>query len=979
MGPAGKYSRSKQDNQRYDHRSRNREAGSSLRFRNDRNTHESRDDDRNLKVRFGGYNFNVSTSELVAVLKSMADKDRQRYKRGEDINGVTYTAANKIFKVTITQGKRVRHVLEEDNIAFDDTDVDGILSPHNDALVISLIVHDTNVKRVLVDPGSSVNIILLRVLHDMQAEDKLIPKAHTLSGFDNYSVITKGEVTLTTFAERVVKATKFQVVDMEITYNIILGRPWIHEMDVIPSTLHQVIKFPSPWGICQIRGDQLTSRSINSVVDSNVDSRPDTIQEPEENKNIKTTIEELEVVMLFEQWPDKKVYVWGNQILGMRDKLIEFLKTNVDCFAWSHSDMTRIPPEVMTPKLNEDPMYPPVKQKKRKKGTFKNQVIQEEVQKLLKIGSIREVKYPNWLANTVVVPKKNGKWRVCVDYTDLNKACPKDSFPLPYIDQLIVATAGHELLSFLDAYSGYNQLKMDPLDEEKTPFITDRETYCYKVMSFGLINAGTTYQRLVTKMFQEHLGKTVEVYIDDMLVKTQHSRDHISHVSDTFQILRKFNMKLNSEKCAFGIASGKFLGFLVSNRGIKVNLAQIKAIEEIPDMLSSKRKVQRLTGRIAALGRFISKSSEKCFKFFSALKKQDHFEWNEECQHALKNLKTYLSNPTLLVKPKVRERLLSYLAVSEVAISVVLVREDQGKQYPIYYVSKSLLDAETRYPQLEKLALALIMASRKLRPYFQCHPIVVVTTYPLRNILYKHELSCRLAKWAIELSEYDITYKPRTAIKSQVLADFVADFSQGMQLEAEKKLQIFNGANPGTWTLFTDGSSNVKGASLGIVSIKRITSTPYHLVGNGQAESTNKVIINNLKKRLEESKVEIEEPSTRFTQAIEESNNEEIRVNLDLLEGRRKAALIRMAAQKQVIERYYNRKARLRFFKIGDFVLKKIFQSTKAANSGKLSPTWEGPYRIHDIAGKGAYELETMDGKIVPSHWNIVHLKRYYF
>ncbi|XP_070010517.1 uncharacterized protein [Nicotiana sylvestris] len=161
--------------------------------------------------------------------------------------------------------------------------------------------------------------------------------------------------------------------------------------------------------------------------------------------------------------------------------------------------------------------------------------------------------------------------------------------------------------------------------------------------------------------------------------------------------------------------------------------------------------------------------------------------------------------------------------------------------------------------------------------------------------------------------------------------------------------------------------------------IKRNTSTPYNPVGNGQTESSKKVIINNFKKRLEESKVEIGEPSTRYTQASEESNEEEMCINLDLLEGKKEVALIRMAAQKQVMERYYNRKARLRYFKIGDFVLKKVFQSTKAANAGKLSPTWEGPCKIHGIAGKGAYEMETMDGKILPSHWNVVHLKRYYF
>ncbi|XP_070026651.1 uncharacterized protein [Nicotiana sylvestris] len=180
-----------------------------------------------------------------------------------------YIAANKISKVTITHGKRVRHVLEEESITFDDADADGMLTPHNDALVISLLVHDTNVKRVLIDPGSSVNIILLRVLNEMKAEDKLVPKAHTLSRFDNSSVVTKGELKLTTFAEGVVKDTKFQVVEMEMAYNMILGRPWIHEMDIVPSTLHQVIKFPSLWGIRQIRGDQQTSRSINFIADSN--------------------------------------------------------------------------------------------------------------------------------------------------------------------------------------------------------------------------------------------------------------------------------------------------------------------------------------------------------------------------------------------------------------------------------------------------------------------------------------------------------------------------------------------------------------------------------------------------------------------------------------------------------------------------------------------------------------------------------------
>lgn len=281
-------------------------------------------------------------------------------------------------------------------------------------------------------------------------------------------------------------------------------------------------------------------------------------------------------------------------------------------------------------------------------------------------------------------------------------------------------------------------------------------------------NAGATYQRLVNKMFQKQIANTMEVYIDDILVKSLNIGDHLKHLQETFDILRKHNMNLNPKKCAFWVSTGKFLGFLVSQRGIEVNPDKIKSIEDIPDKLSSMKEVQRLTGILAALSRFIFESSEKCHHFFALLKKKNNFQWNQECQQALKYLKRYLSSPSLLSKPKEGETLLVYLAVLEVAISAVLVRENKGMQSPIYYVSKNLIGAETRYPHLEKLALALVVATRKLRPYFQCHPIAVVTTFPLRNILHKPEILGRLAKWAIEMSEFDIEYKPRTAIRSQI-------------------------------------------------------------------------------------------------------------------------------------------------------------------------------------------------------------------
>ncbi|KAL5567021.1 hypothetical protein UlMin_030185 [Ulmus minor] len=878
--------------------------------------------------------------------------------------------------------------------------------------------------------------------------------------------------------------------------------------------------------------------------------------------------------------------------------------------------MTGIDPAIAVHRLQVDPDHPPFKQKRRKIAPERNKAVNEEVQKLLDIGSVREVHYPDWLANVVIVRKKNGKWRVCIDFTDLNKACPKDSFPLPHIDMLVDATAGHELLSFMDAFSGYNQILMHPDDQEKTAFITERGIFCYKVMPFGLKNAGATYQRLVNKMFADYLGNTMEVYIDDMLVKSLLAEQHLDHLRQAFEVLQKYGMKLNPTKCSFGVA-----------------------------------------------------------------------------------------------------------AVSEGAVSAVLVREEEGKQFPVYYVSKSLLDAETRYTQLEKLALALVTAARKLRPYFQCHPITVYTTYPLKSILHKPELSGRLTKWTVELSEYDITFQPRTALKSQVLADFVADFAPNVTQQADKELLNLTEHSNSKWTLTVDGSSNVNGAGIGLVltspegdliqqaircgfkatnneaeyealiaglnlakdmGIKKLSirsdsqlvvnqllgsyqardlkmasylehikvlqpafeefdisqipradnshadalanlgssipstesqtipllylqwpavwkdppaeittidasdswmtpivsyltsdelpedrnearrlrakaarftihdgkllkrsfsgpylrcvtpieashvlselhdgecgnhsggrslanraltagyywptmrsdstshvkrcdscqrfaavshlppeqlrpilspwpfmkwgmdivgklptapgqrmymlafisfdfqdfckdwgiqlsfSTPRYPQANGQAESTNKTVINIIKRRLEKAKglwadelpgvlwayrttaktstgetpfalaygteavipVECGIPSARYMWLDEDSNTELLNHSLDAIDELRDKAHLRTALYQQKVAQHYNKNIRVRTFKTGDWVLRRVFQNTKEAGAGKLGPNWEGPYKITKIVGHGAYKLQARDGRDIHNSWNATHLKLYHF
>ncbi|KAI5335482.1 hypothetical protein L3X38_025615 [Prunus dulcis] len=269
-------------------------------------------------------------------------------------------------------------------------------------------------------------------------------------------------------------------------------------------------------------------------------------------------------------------------------------------FAWSPSDMPDIDPNIICHRLHVNLAYKLVAQKRHNLSPERVAIIEAEIDKLLAAGFIEE-----------------GKWRVCVDYTDLNKACLKDNFPLPRIDQLMDSTYGNQLLSFMDAY---NQILMHEDDKAKTSFIIERGAYCYKVMPFRLKNAGATYQRLVNKIFKEQIGKTMEVYADDMLVKAPKRADHIGNLAESFSLPRQHRMKLNPSKCTFGVSSGRFLGYLVTQRGIEAHPRQIKAILEMMSP-STVKEIQSLTGRAAALNRFLSRSTDKCRPFFKALKK----------------------------------------------------------------------------------------------------------------------------------------------------------------------------------------------------------------------------------------------------------------------------------------------------------------------------------------------------------------------
>ena len=383
--------------------------------------------------------------------------------------------------------------------------------------------------------------------------------------------------------------------------------------------------------------------------------------------------------MIIDTDPEKFFQVGAQLPTHENQALIEFLRDNVDIFAWDACEAPGIDLDFIYHHLNVNPSITLRKQPPRRSSRDHYETVKDEVIKLKRAGAIKEVFYPEWLANTVVVKKKNGKWRVCVDFTDLNKSCPKDPFPLPQIDQLVDATVGHPWMSFLDAFQGYHQIPLALDDQEKTSFITPVGNYHYKVMPFGLKNARSTYQRMMTKMFEAQMGKNIEVYIDDMVVKSKIVSEHIGDLTSIFKILREHKLCLNASKCFFGVGSGKFLAYMVTHRGIEVNPDQVKAINNLQP-LRNPREVQKLTGMAAALNRFISRSADICRPFFLLMNKWKGFEWTEECAQAFQQLKDYLSHPPILSSPETDEVLFAYIVVAPHAVSLVLIRVDSGKQ-----------------------------------------------------------------------------------------------------------------------------------------------------------------------------------------------------------------------------------------------------------------------------------------------------------
>ena len=451
----------------------------------------------------------------------------------------------------------------------------------------------------------------------------------------------------------------------------------------------------------------------------------------------------------------RPVYIATDLLPEEEELLISTLKEYKDIFAWTYKDLKGVDPAICQHTI---PMKEDAKPRKQRPYTYNENFakkIKEEIDKLLEAEFIYEIEHTEWVSPIVVVPKKNGKLRVCVNLKQVNAATIRDNYPLPITDHVLERVAGKEAYSFLDGFSGYNQVSIAMRDQHKTAFATEWGIFAYRVMPFGLTNAPATFQRLMVHAFKAYLRDFLEIFMDDLCVHSKARQDHVGHLIKVFVQCRIYRISLNPEKCKFMVRQGKILGHIVSKNGISTDLDKISVIVDLPRPLNYKG-VQIFMGHCGYYRRFIYMYAAIARPLYALLVV---FNWTNECDISFEKLKKALVSAPILKAPDWNIPFHVHIDASNFAIGCILAQPgEHNMDFPISYASRQLNIAEKNYTTTEREGLTMVYAVKKFRHYLLANHFVFFVDH--QALLYLVNKPCstgRIVRWFVILLEFDFT------------------------------------------------------------------------------------------------------------------------------------------------------------------------------------------------------------------------------
>ncbi|GJR88126.1 reverse transcriptase domain-containing protein [Tanacetum coccineum] len=721
-------------------------------------------------------------------------------------------------------------------------------------------------------------------------------------------------------------------------HNLLLERTTMQQMSIGVSTIHRAIKFHTPRGIGIVF---LTRDSYKTGEEQ--EKLKETSQEG--TKDILSCVDAKERIVVNDKYLEQTIPIGKQLPTSTKMKLRGFLRANADVFAWTSAHMTGIPRTIMIGgkpfntehQLNEFKHIKTVKQKRRSLALERNEEIRIQVEELVKNNILQEVKYQTWVSNPVIVKKANKRWKLCVDFTDINKACPKDYHPLPITDQKIEDICKFCLKCFLDAYKGYHQIQMVKGDEEKTAFFTRERVFCYKRLPFGLKNTGATYHKLIDKVFGNQMGS---------------------------------NLELNPKKCSFGVEERLFLGHLITKQGIKANP-------------SKERKVQ-----------FFPKTFEKfATKWKNRLWQQT--QRTTEAEKAFRNMKEFIEALPMVTGPIKGETLLMYLTASEESISVMMLAEKGNKQVPMYFISRTLQGVKLEYLEMEKLILALVYAARRLRRYFQAHLIQILANF-LAETPSVEDRRMKIKETKRKEPKPENTWKLFTDRASSsdgsgaglmlVLFDSLGILPNDPQKVRKLRIKaplyrmiddkLYHRSYLSSWLrcvgsvqarsiiqeIHQGSCEMLAGPRIDIIRPLPIAPRGARFLVMAIDYFTKwveaKPLVSKTGKHMGKFVWEHIMCIFEIPQIIISDNGKQFAKGNGKKTGEDSPRLGRRTTT-------------------GTYVLR-LNNASKAEFQGKMRPTWEGPYIVNKAYGDGAYKLETLSGSSIDRTWNGSNLSKFY-